>query len=726
MVFKQDFSLKKMPNKWFWTAVFLTSLGGLSYMGLNPHLIEDWWWVLASYNLVMCLLAAYYIANAVMILRRSNEEGVIGTQFTWSFIKIVPLLVMVPVLSFYMFSFQTIQDNVERSQHVYSNFNNKFINQVDALYDGVQVVRDDRYQDFTKVLLQQIDSYSDYQKDSDTYQKNMQVFIQGLIDKQYACSLILMNEKEEIIAQASQSEICVVEDNQPMAAQQTFIAFEDEEAKLFQVQMSTRHITRRPNKNYLSIVAVYGTDPHLLRFLNQVKGFSKFVKAVNFSFNVNTSLTQKNFLLDFSSTVLLTVLSVLLIVFKMIDQLMRPMHNLSIASKEIARGNYDVLVQNQENSPDMRELIGQFNEMAKQIKFSRQGLDTHNLYLETILKYSFGVIGLDENRNIRLINPMIGKMLAIANEQQYVGGLCKKISQKNSFLTPLFDLAESHFENQVGEWSEEIELSLPDRHVLLSCQGAALDTSDKALGYVIIIRDISKLNRAQKKAAWGEVAVRMAHEIKNPLTPILLSAQRLRNKFLETLKGKDLEVIDKTTGVIIDQVKSMDAMVSAFADYANTPQVERKPHDLNALINQSIALYDAQKNIVIEYDLSGDLPTLMLDPNSISRVLINLVKNATESVEEDRHLKVNISTCYLQEEGLVRLSIQDDGDGFDKAIIDKVFEPYVTTKVKGSGLGMAIVQNIVEQHDGRIFAANVEPHGAMITIEFEYTKEENA
>ena len=725
MVFKQDFSLKKMPNKWFWSAVFLISLGGLSYMGLNPHLIEDWWWVLASYNLVMCLLAAYYITGAVVSLRRSNKEGVIGTQFTWSFIKIVPLLVIVPVLSFYMFSFQTIQDNVERSQHVYSNFNNKFIDQVDALYDGVQVVRDDRYQDFTKVLLQQIDSYSDFQKDAESYQKNMQVFIQGLVDKQYACSLILMNEKEEIIAQASQSKTCVVEDNQPMAAQQTFIAFEDEEAKLFQVQMSTRHITRRPNKNYLSIVAVYGTDPHLLRFLNQVKGFSKFVKAVNFSFNVNTSLTQKNFLLDFSSTVLLTVLSVLLIVFKMIDQLMRPMHNLSIASKEIARGNYDVLVHNQENSPDMRELIGQFNEMAKQIKVSRQGLDTHNLYLETILKYSFGVIGLDENRKIRLINPMIGKILAIDNEQQFVGGLCKKIAQQNTFLAPLFDLAQAHFENQVGEWSEDIELSLPDRHVLLSCQGAALDTSDKALGYVIIIKDISKLNRAQKKAAWGEVAVRMAHEIKNPLTPILLSAQRLRNKFLETLKGKDLEVIDKTTGVIIDQVKSMDAMVSAFADYANTPQVERKPHDLNALINQSIALYDAQKNIDIEYDLSGDLPTLMLDSNSISRVLINLVKNAAESVEEDRHLTVSISTRYLQEEGLVRLSIQDDGDGFDEAIIDKVFEPYVTTKVKGSGLGMAIVQNIVEQHDGRIFAANVEPHGAMITIEFEYMKQES-
>jgi nitrogen fixation/metabolism regulation signal transduction histidine kinase len=357
--------------------------------------------------------------------------------------------------------------------------------------------------------------------------------------------------------------------------------------------------------------------------------------------------------------------------------------------------------------------------MSKQIRHSRQGLDTHNLYLETILKYSYGVIGLDQNRNIQLINPVIGKMLSVDNEQQFIGGLCKRIADLNIYLLPLFTMIEEKFENSEDEWSEEIELSLPGRHVLLTCQGAALEVSDETLGYVIIVKDISKLNRAQKKAAWGEVAVRMAHEIKNPLTPILLSAQRLRNKFLETLTGKDLEVVDKTTTVIIDQVRSMDAMVSAFADYANIPQIERKLTNLNSLINQYVALYDAQKNINIELDLSGDVPKLLLDANSISRVLINLVKNASESVEEDQDLIINITTQYLVSDGIVRLSVQDNGEGFDEAVIERIFEPYVTTKVKGSGLGMAIVQNIIEQHNARIFAGNVEPHGAIVTIEFD-------
>ena len=729
MVFNQDFSLKKVPNKWFWSSVFLISLGGLFYLGLNPGLIEDWWWVLVAYNVLMCFAAGYYIFYAVSKLKKDNKDGIIGTQFTWSFVKIIPLLVIVPVLSFYMFSFQNIRDNVERAESTYTGFNKVFLQQIEDLYEGVQVVRDDRYIDHSKILLQQISRYSAFKKDHKDYNKVMEVFIQSLVDDGWACFIALADKKNQLIAQTKHNKTCVVENNQPASTQQALAAFEGEQKKTFQIQMSSRYLTKTPSKEFLNIIAVYAIDPHLLRFLAQAKGFYNFANTLKFE--VNTSLTQKRFLLDFSSTILLTILSVLLIVFRINNQLMRPMHNLSEAAKEIARGNYDVLVQNQEESADIRQLIGQFNEMSRQIKSSRKGLDTHNLYLETILKYSYGVIGLDRKSNIQLINPVVGKMLAIGDEQQFIGGLCLKISATHPHLEPLFNMATEKFKRGLSEWSEEIELSLPSRHVLLTCQGAVLDVSAETLGYVIIIKDISKLNRAQKKAAWGEVAVRMAHEIKNPLTPILLSAQRLRNKFLKTFKeqgrDKDLEVIDKTTRVIINQVKSMDSMVRAFADYANIQQIERTPVELNALINQSIALYDAHKNVVIKLDLMHGIPELLLDANSISRVLINLVKNATESVEHQRDLIIHITTQYLATEGIVRLSIEDDGDGFDKAVIERVFEPYVTTKAKGSGLGMAIVQNIIEQHDGHIFAANVAPHGAIITIEFDLSnnKQEN-
>ncbi len=716
MIFKQDFPNRRVANKWIWAIVFLISLSGLSYIGLNSHLIKDWWWVLVSYNIVAIIVASYYVFGAVVKLKQDNKDGVIGARFTWSFIKIIPLLTIAPVFSFYMFSFQTVQDNVERSEDTYNNFNKVFLDQVNTLYQGLQVVRDDRYIDFTKILLQQIESYSSFQQDPDDYKNKIQVFIQGLIEQKYACLLILKDEKGEVIAEFSQSNTCVVEDNQSFSGKQDFIAFKNEESKLFQVQMSSHYLSKKLDKKVLNITAVYATDPHLLRFLSKVKDFYNFASTL--TFDVNTSLTQKRFLLDFSSTILLTILSVLLIVFRMIDQLMRPMHNLSLATKKIAKGNYGFVPHGKKENKDIYRLIEQFNEMSAQVQQSRQGLSTHNLYLETILKYSFGVIGLNRNKDIQFINPVIGKILGVKNEQQFVGSLCDRITEENTYLEPLFFIIQDRFDQGENEWSAEIELTLPDRSVILSCQGAVLDVSDKTLGYVIIIQDISKLHRAQKKAAWGGVAVRMAHEIKNPLTPILLSAQRLRNKFLEKLNGKDLEIVDKTTGVIIDQVKSIDAMVSAFADYANTPQIEQKLIDLNALINQTIALYDAQKNVSIEFDLSGDVPELLLDSNSISRVLINLVKNAVEADKGRHDLIVTIATQYLPDDRIVRLSIKDNGNGFDESVLESVFEPYVTTKEKGSGLGMAIVQNIIEQHDGQIFASNISPHGAIITIEF--------
>jgi nitrogen fixation/metabolism regulation signal transduction histidine kinase len=233
-----------------------------------------------------------------------------------------------------------------------------------------------------------------------------------------------------------------------------------------------------------------------------------------------------------------------------------------------------------------------------------------------------------------------------------------------------------------------------------------------------MVSDITKLNRAQKKAAWGQVAVRMAHEIKNPLTPILLSAQRLRNLFLNKLDSKDSKVIDKTTKTIIDQVKSMDSMVSAFANYADTPEIERKTSSLNTLVNKVVSLYDEQDGVRIDLDLSGDLPKLQLDKDSISRILINLIKNSAESRQDKEEVNILIQSRYIQSENIVRLTVTDNGNGIPENLLDKVFEPYTTTKSKGGGLGLAIVQNIVEQHEGQIFASNIKPHGARVTIEF--------
>jgi len=682
MLLNQAFSIKEAPRALFWIGIFLISFSGMFYLGLNPELIEKWYLVLVGFNVLMSLIAIYYIVLSMRKLKLNTEQGVIGSRFTWSFIKIVPVLVLLPVLSFYLFSFGSIRDNLQIAEMQFDEFNLKVGGEVDELYRNTNNVAIKYYEDKTRNIGKLVNYFDAPRKPV----AQMQSVLDLLVADFWACEL-----------------------------------------KLYDSQMNLAATSKRDNSNCLldgytastaefTLIAHYSSDINIESLVARMTRFRAAAKDAQLT--LNSSIIKTRFLIDFTSTILLSVLSALLIVFRMIDQLMRPMQNLSVATREISSGNYDVEIKLDPRNKDMQDLIGHFNEMSSRIKQSREGLDTHNLYLETILKYSFGVIALNQDKKIQIINPVIGKILQIADETKFIGQSYDVVVKNYGNLSPLFSFIQEEIDQDSLEWDKEIELTLDDRSRLIYCQGAILEVENKTLGYVIIITDISKLNRAQKKAAWGEVAVRMAHEIKNPLTPILLSAQRLRNLFLEKLDKKDSAIINKTTQTIMDQVASMDSMVSAFANYANTPEIQKTLSSLNSLINKSASLYDNHSGIRVDLDLSGDLPKLQLDKDAISRVLINLIKNATEARRKKDKLSIKIKSKVLKKEGVIRLTIIDDGSGFPEDIIDKVFEPYITTKEKSGGLGLAIVQNIIEQHDGQIFASNVKPHGARITIEF--------
>jgi two-component system nitrogen regulation sensor histidine kinase NtrY len=682
MLLNQAFSLKESPRALFWVGIFMISFFGMFYLGLNAELIEKWYLVLVGFNVLMSLIAIYYIALSMRRLKQNTEQGVIGSRFTWSFIKIVPVLVLLPVLSFYLFSFGSIRDNLQIAETQFDEFNLKVGGEVDELYRNTNNVAIKYYEDKTRNIGKLI-NYFDAPRAST---EQMQSVLNLLVSDFWACELKLYDSQMNLTATSKRDDSICLADGYTAST------------------------------DAFTLIAHFSSDINIESLISRMTRFRDAAKDAELT--LNSSIIKTRFLIDFTSTILLSVLSALLIVLRMIDQLMRPMHNLSVATREISSGNYDVEIKQDPKNTDMHDLIGHFNEMSRRIKLSTEGLDTHNLYLETILKYSFGVIALNQDKKIQIINPVIGNILQIEDESKFIGKSYEAIIEEHENLSPLFSFIQEKIEQNSLEWDKEIELTLNDRSRLIYCQGAILDVENKTLGYVIIINDISKLNRAQKKAAWGEVAVRMAHEIKNPLTPILLSAQRLRNLFLEKLDTKDSAIINKTTQTIMDQVASMDSMVSAFANYANTPEIQKTLSSLNSLINKSASLYDNHEGIRVDLDLSGDLPKLQLDQDAISRVLINLIKNSIEAKQEKNKLNIKIKSRVRKKEGLVRLTIVDDGKGLPEDIIDKVFEPYVTTKEKSGGLGLAIVQNIIEQHDGQIFASNVKPHGARITIEF--------
>jgi nitrogen fixation/metabolism regulation signal transduction histidine kinase len=278
---------------------------------------------------------------------------------------------------------------------------------------------------------------------------------------------------------------------------------------------------------------------------------------------------------------------------------------------------------------------------------------------------------------------------------------------------------QAHLQNGDREWREQIMLRADSGRRVLMCACTELPgESDSPNGYAIVFDDITTLLQAQRDAAWGEVARRLAHEIKNPLTPIQLSAERLRRKYLKPENG-EVDLLDRATHTIIQQVEAMKQMVNAFSEYARTPRMEVTRFDLNALIAEVAELYaHHEKPLSIKLRLEPDLPQIEADAGRLRQMLHNLLRNALEAMEHQGDGRVEIATrrAATDDAELVEIKVADNGPGFSREIVEQAFEPYVTSKPKGTGLGLAIVKKLVEEHGGEIKARNREQGGAEISI----------
>jgi nitrogen fixation/metabolism regulation signal transduction histidine kinase len=264
----------------------------------------------------------------------------------------------------------------------------------------------------------------------------------------------------------------------------------------------------------------------------------------------------------------------------------------------------------------------------------------------------------------------------------------------------------------LDHWQQSFELggaeiqSPFERAITLVARGAELPGNQRLL----VFDDISEIVSAQRAQAWGEVARRLAHEIKNPLTPIQLSAERLEMKLAAKLTGPELAILTKSVKTIVDQVDAMKHLVNEFRDYARLPSAELKPLDLNALVRDVLQLYESDAGKVpLLADLDLTSPPVRGDALQLRQVIHNLVQNAQDATESNSGREpgsVTISTQYLRDIGRVRLSVQDQGTGFSDSILKRAFEPYVTTKVKGTGLGLAVVKKIADEHGTRIDISN--------------------
>ena len=332
---------------------------------------------------------------------------------------------------------------------------------------------------------------------------------------------------------------------------------------------------------------------------------------------------------------------------------------------------------------------------------------------------STGVLALESDLSIRTANQASSSILGVDLGARS-GEPLKEVAKENALLGQFVDVACMHLDANETEWREQIVLRGEVGRRVLTCACTTLPGDEnRAAGYVIVFDDITALLQAQRDAAWGEVARRLAHEIKNPLTPIQLSAERLRRKYLHTLPEEDAQVLDRATHTIVQQVEAMKEMVNAFSDYARAPDMDINLFDLDKLVHEVVDLYRAQKSgveIVLVSDPS--MPLIEADMGRVRQILHNLIRNAMEALEgtNDGRIDVHVSAAEIDEVEVIQIKVEDNGHGFQLDTVSQIFDPYVTTKPKGTGLGLAIVKKLVEEHVGSIRASNRSEGGAMISI----------
>ena len=373
-------------------------------------------------------------------------------------------------------------------------------------------------------------------------------------------------------------------------------------------------------------------------------------------------------------------------------------------------------------------LVRSFNSMTRQLDQATQTsqsnqirLESARSYLETVLAHlSSGVIVINQAMEIKSFNIAASKILQVdlsKNTDQLLTSISLKNKALKDFVSAIQEEVQTTGNKKQAEIIKQFEVKYEKINQVLLLQITTLP-QNKINNYVLMIDDITMMIQAQRDAAWSEVARRLAHEIKNPLTPIQLSAERIKHKLGSKLNKVDTEILDKAVLTIVNQVDAMKTMVNEFSEYARAPKLNLELTDINKLIKEITHLFE-NSGIKITTKLSKAMPEIKIDINMIRQVLINLIQNAQDAMAKNtKQSTIQISTNKLK--NYLVLSIQDNGPGFSVDILKKAFEPYVTTKSHGTGLGLAIVKKIIEEHDGVITIENNKGSGANINIQLPF------
>jgi nitrogen fixation/metabolism regulation signal transduction histidine kinase len=470
------------------------------------------------------------------------------------------------------------------------------------------------------------------------------------------------------------------------------------------------------------LLAVYPVQPRLSELADTVqRSYSQYANLVQLR-----KPLKSTFVLILTFIVLLSWIAAVYGAFFAAQRLVKPVQDLIAGTQAVARGDYDTKLP-LPSRDELGFLVVSFNDMTgrlgrarEETRRSQQTVEAERASLAVILaRLSTGVVSLEPDLTVRTANQAASSILNVDLEAAIGKPFTAAISEGELFLQFL-NAVKQRLDASDLNWREQLELHSEAGRCVLMCACTALPSdSGGAPGVVLVFDDITTLLQAQRDAAWGEVARRLAHEIKNPLTPIQLSAERMRRKFLGSMNAQDAQVLERATHTIVAQVDAMKQMVNAFSEYARAPDIHVSHFDINQLIVEVVDLYRAQATAAdIKLDLAADLPDIWADRVRIRQILNNLITNSFEALEGRPDARIDIETRAGTDGGtpIAAIQVVDNGPGFQRELIGTVFDPYVTSKPKGTGLGLAIVKKIVEEHGGRIEADNRRTGGARVRI----------
>lgn len=691
----------------------------LSRAAGNDELFGDFYSALILLNVIGISLLALMSAFQIWRLIGQFRARVLGSRLTLRFVGAFAVLALIPLAVVYYFAVQFLSRGIDSWFDV----------QIEqALDDALLLGRSS----LESIKLDVVDQLRDDADNIQRAESNFEVF--QLLDELRQANdfeeMSLHSMSGEILASSSRDSISLIPDVpderviRQLRQGKVYSEIEPIAGGGLQLRVAIRMAGRQVGEIGRVLQILNPLPLRYSRLAESVESASAEYEKLQY---LRRPLTF-SFVLTLSLVTLMTLLIALLIAIYLARRLVAPLRDLAEGTQAVAQGDYGKQLP-VTSGDELGVLVSSFNRMTQEISSAQTAVrnsqfeaEKQSAYLETVLAHlSSGVMSFDGARQLRTHNAAAERILHTLLGTFVESSIAEMIKALPT-VEPLLNMIDQGISDDVSEWQKEISINSPLGQQTLVCSGTKLSGAETESGCVVVFDDATTLIKAQRDAAWGEVARRLAHEIKNPLTPIQLSAERIRRRYLDKVEKDDREILDRATRTITQQVESMKSMVNAFSDYAQPVISRPKRLDINTLIRDITELHIAHlTRIRFLFDLADDLPLVMTDPAGIRQVLNNLIINASDALgDKGGELKLRTRIDPVKDNLLV-LELQDNGPGFPAELLDRIFEPYVTTKTSGSGLGLPISRRIIEENSGTMRAANLPKGGAVVIIQLPVT-----